>query len=114
MELSERAIAEAFSGHRFEETSPFLAQDLVWRMPGSEDLVGRDAVISGCRSTAAALTDTQIEVERFVVVDGGDVVAVDTLTRYTDGDDTSSVASCDIYEYRDGVVVQITSYTVEV
>lgn len=67
-----------------------------------------------CRETAAALIDTRVEVDRFVVADGGPVVAVDTVTQYRDGDDTSTVASCDIYEFHDDSLVQITSYTVEV
>jgi ketosteroid isomerase-like protein len=114
MQLNGRAIAEAFSGHRFEEAFPYLAEEVIWTMPGSEGVEGRESVISACRSTASALIDTGIEVERFLVVDGGDVVAVDTVTRYTDADGTSTVASCDIYEYRDGEIVRITSYTVEV
>jgi len=114
MVLSAREVAEAFSGHRFEVAFPYLDDHVIWRMPGSEGLEGREAVVAACRSTATALADTRIEVERFVVVDGGDVVAVDTLTGYRDADDVSTVASCDIYEFRDGLIARITSYTVEV
>jgi SnoaL-like domain len=113
MVLSARAVAEAFSGHRFEEAFAYLAEHVVWRMPGAESLAGRGAIIAACRSTAAALADTIVEVERFIVVDGGDVVAIDTVTRYGDAEDSSTVASCDIYEYHDDLITQITSYTVE-
>lgn len=114
MVLTARAVAEAFSEHRFEEAFPSLAEDVIWRMPGGDDLAGREAVVAACRSTSAALADTPIQVERFIVIDGGDVVAVDTVTRYGEKDDISTVASCDIYEYRDDLIIQITSYTVEV
>ena len=114
MALNARSVAEAFSSHRFEDAFPYLAEGVVWLLPGAEGLEGRDAVVAACRSTAADLADTPIQVDRFVVVDGGDVVAVDTVTRYGDGDEISTVASCDIYEYRDGLIVRITSYTVEV
>lgn len=83
-------------------------------MPGGEGLAAREAVVAACRSTSAAMADTLIEVERFLVVDGGDVIAVDTVTGYHEKDDISTVASCDIYEYRENLIVQITSYTVEV
>jgi len=114
MSLSSREVAEAFSGHRFEDAFPYLSDDVVWRMPGSDGLRGRDAAVEACRATAAALTDTSIEVERFVVIDGGVDVAVDTVTTYRDEDGASTVASCDVYEFRDGLVAQITSYTVEI
>jgi hypothetical protein len=114
MGVSNREVAEAFSGHRFEAAFPHLAGDVIWRMPGSEGLQGRDAVVAACRSTAEALTETGIEVERFVVIDGGERVAIDTLTTYQDGPDVSTVASCDVYEFRDKVLVRITSYNVEV
>lgn len=109
-----RMIAEAFSGHDFEEAFPHLADNVVWRMPGSDGIDGREAVVAACRATAAALVDTQIDTERFLVADGGDTIAVDTLTSYRHGDGVSTVSSCDIYEFRNGKVVQITSYTVEV
>lgn len=111
--MDARQIAEAFSGHRFEEAFPFLADDVVWRMPGSDDVVGRDAVMALCRSTAEELADTGVTVERFLVIDGGDNVAVDTLTTYAKGDAVSTVASCDVYETRDGMVARITSYAVD-
>jgi ketosteroid isomerase-like protein len=114
MVLSAREVAEAFSGHDFEDAFPYLSKGVIWRMPGSDGLQGRDAVVAACRATDAALTDTQVDVTRFIVVDGGDTVAVDTVTGYRDGDETSTVASCDIYEFRDGEVVQITSYAVEI
>ncbi|MGC5169059.1 nuclear transport factor 2 family protein [Microbacterium sp. DT81.1] len=109
-----REIAECFSGHRFEEAFPHLAEDVVWQMPGSDGLRGRDEVIAACRSTATGLEGVRVEVERFLVVDGGGSVAVDTLTRYHADDGLSVVASCDVYEFRDGAVTRITSYTVEV
>jgi ketosteroid isomerase-like protein len=51
---------------------------------------------------------------RFVVVAAGSTAAVDVIARYegTDGS-VSVVSSCDVYEFRDGLVAAITSYTVE-
>lgn len=114
MGLSRREVAEAFSGHQFEDAFTYLTEDVVWRMPGADGIRGREAVVAACRNTAAALTDTEIGVARFFVVDGGDSVAVDTLMTYRNSDGASTVASCDLYEFRDELIVQITSYTVEV
>jgi hypothetical protein len=42
------------------------------------------------------------------------VVAVDTLARYTGPNGTTTVASCDIYEFTGEEIAAITSYAVEV
>ena len=45
----------------------------------------------------------------------GGLMAVDSLDRYTDpSGKVSVVASCDIYDFADGLVTEIVSYTVEV
>jgi hypothetical protein len=49
-----------------------------------------------------------------VVADGADVVAVDTVARYSGPGGVTAVASCDIYEFVDEEVRAITSYAVEV
>ena len=110
-----REIAEALSGHRFEDALPFVAADAEWMLIGDGALSGADAIAAACRSTAAELADAHSEFVRFDVVDGGDVVVVDALGVYTDaGGDATSVASCDLYRFRDGLIVGIRSYTVEV
>ena len=50
---------------------------------------------------------------RTVVTD--DCVVIDSVAQYTDKEEQLSyVASCDIYDFTNGKVSQITSYTVEV
>lgn len=111
---SNREIAEAFSGHRFDEALPFVADDAEWMLVGDAALSG-SAIAEACRSTAAELAGTTTEFTRFDVADGADLVAVDAVGVYTDpAGAVTSVASCDIYRFRDGRVVGIRSYTVEV
>ena len=48
-------------------------------------------------------------------LDGGDTVAVDAVGRYVDATGAAAaVSSCDIFEFRAGLVHQITPCTVEV
>ncbi|MFI5916776.1 nuclear transport factor 2 family protein [Dactylosporangium sp. NPDC051541] len=109
-----RAVANAFSGHRFTDAYPFLAEDVVWNIMGGEALHGRDAVIAACESTLAGLTATTTEHTRFVTVADAGRAAVDTIARYTAADgSTTVVASCDIYEFNDGILTTITSYAAE-
>jgi ketosteroid isomerase-like protein len=107
-------IARAFSSHRFEAALPHLADDVVWTIVGSEPVMGPEAVKKACERTAAYLSNVTTEFQRFRTVVGDESVVVDSLARYTaDGADTSIVASCDIYDFVDGRVSEIVSYTVE-
>ena len=115
MTSTPRRIAEAFSGHRFAEAYPVLADDVRWDLVGEDVLVGRQAVIDACEATLAELGRGSAEFLRFVVVADGDRAAVDTVTRYTDAEGrVGSVSSCDVYEFRDDRLVAIRSYGVEI
>ena len=90
-----REIAEAFSGHRFREAYAALAPDVRWNSVGEGAVTGREAVVEACEA-------------------GTDVAAVDVIGRYTDAaGEVTRVSSCDVYEFRDGLVSSITSYAVE-
>lgn len=108
-------IAQAFSSHRFEVALPYLADDIVWSLVGDEPVLGRDAVEKLCRKSAVELSEVTTEFQRFRTVVGDDSVVVDSLARYTgDGGDVSVVASCDIYDFVDGRVTELVSYTIEI
>ena len=67
-----------------------------------------------CERTAADLAAVTTEFQRFRTVVGEDSVVVDSLARYTEADgDVSIVASCDVYDFDDGRITEIVSYTVE-
>jgi ketosteroid isomerase-like protein len=106
-------IASAFSGHRFADAYAGLSEHVRWVAFGVATTIGRDAVIDLCETTLRELADTRTEFLRFLVIDGGEAVAVDSVARYVEGSGaTTTVASCDVYEFRQGQVTTITSYTV--
>ena len=107
-------IARAFSGHRFDEAFDHLAEGVVWNLIGMTRLEGRDAVVDACNGTTAGSVDVTTSWLRFVSTGDGDIVAVDAIGRYEGPDNVTAVSSCDIYEFTDGVVHTITSYTTEV
>ena len=87
-----------------------------WTAVGEGVLTGRPAVVEACEATLTELSGTTTDFSRFVVVaePDGSAAAVDVVARYVDGDGTTSVvSSCDVYEFRDGLVAAITSYAVE-
>jgi len=109
-----RETAEAFSGHRFSDAYGALAPDVRWTSVGQGALVGRQAVVDACEETLAELATTTTQFLRFVVVADGDTAVVDAVGRYVDaGGGVSVVSSCDVYEFTDGLLTTITSYTVE-
>ena len=113
-DLTTEKIARAFSSHRFELALPHLADDVIWTVVGADPLVGLKQVKKAIERTGKYLADVTTEFQRFRTVVGEESVVVDSLARYTDaGGDVSIVASCDIYDFADGRVTEIVSYTVE-
>jgi hypothetical protein len=109
-----RSIAEAFSSHRFRDTYDALAPDVRWTSVGAGTVTGKPAVVDACESALSELTTGSAEFLRFVVIADGDAAAVDTVSRYVDGDGAVSVvSSCDVYEFSGGALMAITSYAVE-
>ncbi len=71
-------------------------------------------MVDACEATLVELATTTIKFSRFVVVADDNAAAVDVVGQYVDADGTTSVvSSCDVYEFRDGMVTAITSYAVE-
>jgi limonene-1,2-epoxide hydrolase len=115
MELANEQIAEAFSRHDFEAAYPYLTDDIRWNLVGERRVEGKEKVIAVCRESAAFLTGVTTNFVKFRTVATDDCVVIDSVAEYTDKEEKSSrVASCDIYDFTNGKVSDITSYTVEV
>src|SRR4051812_32972236 len=114
MELTNEDVARAISGHEFEKAIPRLSEDIVWTLVGEEPLRGRDGVIALLEATEAELAATTTEFDRFRSIDAGDTVVVETVAHYVDATgDASWVASCDVYDFADGELIEIRSYNLE-
>ncbi|MCV7376911.1 nuclear transport factor 2 family protein [Mycolicibacterium arabiense] len=77
-------------------------------------LEGADAVVRTCTETRESLADTDTTLQRCVTAAQGEVVAVDTLARYTGPNGVTAVAGCDIFEFTGDRITAITSYAVQV
>lgn len=110
-----RAVAEAFSGHRFTDTYDHLAPGVTWTARGESQTVGRDAVIAACEDAARELGQMTTSFLTFRSLADGDTVAVETVGRYQEPDQEASfVASVDLYDFTDGNVTRIVSYATEI
>ena len=114
MSLNIDQIAEAFCSYQFVVTYPYMADEITWNIVGREELMGREAVIDRCNKSAKFLetvspTITKLKINRaetFVVVEGA--------AQFHDQENqTSNVASCDVFQFSDKRLVEITSYNVE-
>ena len=113
--MDNRQVAEAFSRHDFAATYPYIADDVRWVNIGGEEFRGKDALVAACTDSAKYLADMTTEFTKFRVVDGGSCVVIDSAAAYTSPvGDRSLIASCDLYDFADGLLTAITSYTVEV
>lgn len=112
---SHEEIARAFSGHRFAEAYPHLAEGVCWENVGGETYTGRASVIAACEQTLEYLATATTTFGRFETVVGADAVVIDSRAQYVGADqESSAVASCDIYRFSADEVTAIVSYTVEI
>ena len=115
MELTNEQIAEAFSRHDFEASYPYLAEDVRWNIVGQRRVEGKEKVIAVCRESAAYLTGVATDFVKFRTVVTDDCVVIDSVAEYTDKEEKRSrVASCDLYDFTNGKVSEITSCTVDI
>ena len=107
-------IADAFSRHRFEETYPYMLDDIDWALVGENQITGKDNVVRVCEESANELTNVRTTFSKFRVITGEDCVVIDSRAEYIDSDNAiSNVASCDIYDFISGNLAGITSYVFE-
>ena len=113
MTLSIAQIAEAFSRHHFERTYEYFSDTIRWNLVGGEQLAGQAAVTQACASSAEYLAGVATTFTKFRIVVGEGCVVIDSEATYAEaGQGSSTVASCDLYDFVDGKLVGITSYTV--
>jgi limonene-1,2-epoxide hydrolase len=114
MKLTIKQIAEAFSNHNFEAIYPFIADNILWNMVGAEQITGKENVVKTCEQSANYLKSVETKFNKFIVIESINYTVIDSSADYIDKDkNISRIASCDIYKFNSGQLVEITSYTVE-
>ena len=107
------SIARAFSGHRFEDAYPYLAEDVIWTQVGEWELTGKPAVVNACQRSAEYLATVRTDLRHFRSFVGEQWVVIDSLANYTDRQGAVSiVASCDIHEFEGDRLARVTSYNI--
>jgi hypothetical protein len=115
MKKSIKKISEDFSRHHFEQTYPYLSDTIQWHLIGDKVLVGKESIMETCNQSAQYLKSVKTQFKKFKTVKSDNCVVIDSLADYIDDNDAvTAVASCDIYEFVGGQLVQITSYCIEI
>ena len=114
MSLDFDQIAEAFCSYRFAVTYPYMADEIKWSIVGREELVGREAVIDQCDKSAKLLETVSATITKLKIIRAGTHVIVEGAAQFQDQENQiSGVASCDVFQFLDGRLVQITSYVID-
>ena len=114
MSLDIDQIAEAFCSHKFAETFPYMADEIKWNVIGREELIGREAVIAQCNKAVKFLETVSTTYLKLKTYRAETCVVVEGAAQFQDKDNqTSSVASCDVFQFLEGRLVEITSYVID-
>jgi len=113
VETMERVL-DAFNRHDLDEIMTFFAEDAVLEMPRGSDpwgtrLVGKAAVREGLAGRFAGIPDVRYSEDRHVVC-GDRGVSEWLLTGTSVVGERIAVRGCDLWEFRDGLIVRKDSY----
>jgi uncharacterized cupin superfamily protein len=91
-----------------------MADDIKWTIVGREELMGREAVIDKCDKSAKFLETVSTTLTQLKINRAETCVVVEGAAQFQDQENqTSSVASCDVFQFSEGRLVEITSYVIE-
>ena len=79
-----------------------------------EELKGREVVIDRCEKSAKFLKTVSATITKLKINRAETFVVVEGAAQFQDQENqTSSIASCDVFQFSDGRLVEITSYVIE-
>ncbi len=114
MSLDGYQIAEAFSSYRFAETFPYMDAQIKWNIVGREELMGREAVIDRCAKAAKFLAAVSPTITKLKIYRAETCVIVEGAAQFQDQENQiSNMASCDVFRFLEGRLVEITSYVID-
>jgi hypothetical protein len=91
-----------------------MLDDIEWTLIGHNTIRGKADVLSACEESTMELAGVTTTFSKFKVVATNDCGVFDSQAEYMDVENESSrVASCDIYDFIDGNLIAINSYTLE-
>ena len=95
-------------------TYPYKADEIKGNIVGREELMGREAVIDRCDKSAKILETVSATITKLIINRAEIFVVLEGAEQFQDQENqASNVASCDVFQFSDGRLVEITSYVIE-
>ena len=112
--MTNKQIAELFSAGQFEDTYPYLSENIEWNVFGEKMLQGKNAVIEDCNRTAQYFRSVTTDFRTYNVIEEANCIAIHGIAEFIrDGKTVALVNACDIYEFDDsGILQKIYSYCI--
>lgn len=100
--MNKKDIAKAFSSGNFEQTYPYLSEEVTWNVVGENVFQGKSDVIANCEQTAKYFKSiqTDFKTEDLISIDNK-VVIRGTGEFFKDGKRVNLITACDVYEFND-------------
>lgn len=90
-----------------------MADEIKWHIVGREELVRRKAVIARCAAAAKFLETASPTITKLKIKRAATFVVVEGAAQFREQENqTASVASCDVFQFSDGRLVEITLYVI--
>ena len=114
MEHSKKEIAEFFSNGKFNKTTEYLSEEIVWNVVGENIFDGKKAVTENCEQTAEYFksVETDFKTDKIIETDNK-VIVIGTAEFKRDGKRLNFISACDIYEFNEqNKIDKISSYCI--
>ena len=112
--MTNKQIAELFSAGQFEDSYPYLSENIEWNVFGEKMLQGKKAVIEDCNRTAQYFKSVTTDFRTYNVIEEANRTAIHGRAEFIrDGKTVAIVNACDVYEFDDsGILQKIYSYCI--
>jgi hypothetical protein len=77
MTLTIADIAAAFSHHEFQDTYPYMLDDIEWMLVGQRHIRGKADVVATCEESSKYLTTVRTRFITFKVIEAENSVVID-------------------------------------
>jgi ketosteroid isomerase-like protein len=106
------SVNDAFAGNNIERFLDHCSEEITWTMVGKPVLKGKQDIREFMNSMGDCPTPPEMEVINIIAE--GDLVAADGTMSMPNADGTIyNGAYCDIYHFRNGEIIKLTSYIVD-
>jgi len=108
-------IVTAFSNGQFEQTYPYMSDNIEWTIIEENKFLGKKAVLQNCVLVGAYFKSVTTYFNILNTLTDNNIVAIiGTAEFLRDNKRLSFISACDVYEFDDNKqLVRITSYCIQ-